>query len=141
MQTAVFTPIEYGCVKLSDEEAIKRHREDSIEVYHQTFRPYEWGPTSRDVNTCFFKVFIVKKEEENVIDLHFLGSSARKVKSSSACYSVVFRLVSFIFKAFLNKNKILVIYLWKDESLPDFITSALNSMQRQSCDGAMFLLK
>ena len=77
--TTVFTPIEYGCVGLSEEEAIKRHGEDMIEVYHQAFRPYEWGLTSRDVNACFVKVITIRKEEEKVIGIHFLGPSAGEV--------------------------------------------------------------
>jgi thioredoxin reductase (NADPH) len=30
--TTVFTPMEYGCVGLSEEEAHKRHTPDNIEV-------------------------------------------------------------------------------------------------------------
>ena len=30
--TTVFTPLEYSCVGLSEEEAVKRHGEDNLEV-------------------------------------------------------------------------------------------------------------
>jgi len=35
--TTVFSPLEYGCVGLTEEEAIKRYTEDEIEV--STIRP------------------------------------------------------------------------------------------------------
>ena len=34
--TTVFTPMEYGCVGLSEEEAIKQYGDDDIEVLHST---------------------------------------------------------------------------------------------------------
>lgn len=40
--TTVFTPLEYGCCGLSEEEAIKRFGNDNIEVYHSIFSPLEW---------------------------------------------------------------------------------------------------
>ena len=35
--TAVFSPLEYGCTGLSEEDAISQYGEDSIDVYHQAF--------------------------------------------------------------------------------------------------------
>ncbi len=35
--TTVFTPLEYGCVGLSEEEAEKRHGKDQIEVKYSNF--------------------------------------------------------------------------------------------------------
>jgi pyruvate/2-oxoglutarate dehydrogenase complex dihydrolipoamide dehydrogenase (E3) component len=40
--TTVFTPLEYGCCGLSEEEAIKRHGDANIEIYHTIFSPLEW---------------------------------------------------------------------------------------------------
>lgn len=40
--TTVFTPLEYGCCGLSEEDAVKRHGEENIEVYHSIFSPLEW---------------------------------------------------------------------------------------------------
>lgn len=40
--TTVFTPLEYGSCGLSEEEAIKRHGDENIEVYHTFFSPLEW---------------------------------------------------------------------------------------------------
>ena len=41
--TAVFSPLEYGCTGLSEEDAISQYGEDSIDVYHQAF--FFLGPT------------------------------------------------------------------------------------------------
>lgn len=35
--TTVFTPLEYGCVGLSEETAVKSHGEDNIEVNDNSF--------------------------------------------------------------------------------------------------------
>ena len=41
MPTAVFSPLEYGCTGLSEEDAVAKFGEDNIEVYHQQFKPLE----------------------------------------------------------------------------------------------------
>ena len=35
--TTVFTPLEYGCIGLSEEDAIKKHGDENIEIYHTFF--------------------------------------------------------------------------------------------------------
>merc|ERR1711970_764286 len=40
--TTVFTPLEYGCCGLSEEDAIQQYGEEDIEVYHTNFWPLEW---------------------------------------------------------------------------------------------------
>jgi len=39
--TTVFTPLEYSCVGLSEEQAEQKFGSDSIEVYHSKFVPLE----------------------------------------------------------------------------------------------------
>jgi thioredoxin reductase (NADPH) len=41
--TTVFTPLEYGAIGLSEEDAIKKFGEDAIEIYHTHFKPLEWN--------------------------------------------------------------------------------------------------
>ena len=41
--TTVFTPIEYGAIGLSEDEAILQLGEEKIEVYHSEFVPLEWA--------------------------------------------------------------------------------------------------
>lgn len=40
--TTVFTPMEYGCIGYSEEDAFKEFGEDKIKVYHHLYRPLEW---------------------------------------------------------------------------------------------------
>jgi thioredoxin reductase (NADPH) len=60
--TTVFTPLEYGFVGLSEEDAIKSYGEDDIEVYHSFFQPLEFALTDRDNNKCYGKLVCVKSE-------------------------------------------------------------------------------
>ena len=50
--TAVFTPLEYGSVGLSEEQAIKKFggKDDDIDVYHTTFKPLEWNLVETNPN-------------------------------------------------------------------------------------------
>mmetsp|Transcript_26673 Transcript_26673/g.30797 ORF Transcript_26673/g.30797 Transcript_26673/m.30797 type:complete len:613 (+) Transcript_26673:71-1909(+) len=77
--TTVFTPIEYGTVGLSEEDAIEKYGESNLEVYHKEFLPLEWSLTeSRSVHKAFTKV-IVDKSNEKVLGIHFLGPNAGEV--------------------------------------------------------------
>merc|ERR1712125_215784 len=40
--TTVFTPLEYSCVGLSEEEAKAKYDGKNVEVYHREFVPLEW---------------------------------------------------------------------------------------------------
>lgn len=40
--TTVFTPIEYGCVGLSEEDAKAKFGDNNISTYHTAFTPLEW---------------------------------------------------------------------------------------------------
>ena len=82
--TTVFTPIEYGCVGLSEEKALATYGEEAIEVYHQGFKPYEWGLTPKGVNRCWIKLITLLTEGERVIGFHFLGPNAGEVTQCAA---------------------------------------------------------
>jgi thioredoxin reductase (NADPH) len=41
--TTVFTPIEYGCCGLSEEDAKIKYGEENVLTYHTEFRPLEWA--------------------------------------------------------------------------------------------------
>lgn len=43
VSTAVFTPMEYGCVGLTEDAAKDKFGEANIRTYHTTFRPLEWS--------------------------------------------------------------------------------------------------
>ena len=58
--TTVFTPIEYGCIGLAEEDAIARYGENDIEVYHTNYQPLEWTVPHREDNVCYAKLICVK---------------------------------------------------------------------------------
>ena len=60
--TTVFTPLEYGCCGLSEEDAIAQYGEDNIEVYHQNFWPLEWTVAHRPENACYLKLVCIKSQ-------------------------------------------------------------------------------
>lgn len=77
--TAVFTPLEYGCVGLSEEAAMKAFGEEDVEVYHTNFKPLEWNfLQSHDNSTCYCKV-IVRKGDDKVLGIHIASPSAGEI--------------------------------------------------------------
>ena len=65
--TAVFSPLEYGCTGLSEEDAISQYGEDSIDVYHQAIS------FSSDLHFFFS-------------DLHFFSSQALSIEEAISQY-------------------------------------------------------
>jgi thioredoxin reductase (NADPH) len=78
--TTVFTPTEYGAIGMSEEDAIAKHGEEGVEVYHSSFTPLEWSLTAgRPENTCYAKLVCDKNDSNRVIGLHYLGPDAGEV--------------------------------------------------------------
>jgi thioredoxin reductase (NADPH) len=80
--TTVFTPIEYACVGLSEDDAIAKYGEASIDVYHREFLPLEWSMTpSRGHFMAFTKVVVDTSSgsEPTVLGIHFVGPNAGEV--------------------------------------------------------------
>jgi len=57
--TTIFTPLEYGCIGLTEEKAIAKYGQDDIQVYHTNFRPLEWTVPHREENACYAKLICV----------------------------------------------------------------------------------
>jgi len=85
--TVVFTPLEYGCVGLSEEDAIARYGEDGVEVYVSHLKPLEWtlnheeheGQAVRGDNEVYCKLITHLADEERVIGVHYLGPQAGEI--------------------------------------------------------------
>jgi len=77
--TTVFTPLEYGCCGLSEEDATAQFGEADIEVYHANFWPLEWTVAHRPENSCYAKLICVKSQKEKVVGFHYLGPNAGEV--------------------------------------------------------------
>lgn len=83
--TTVFTPIEYGCIGYSEEDAKKNLGADNIVVYHTLAKPLEWALNSeRDSDYGFLKVICDKSKNEKVVGFHVLGPNAGEVTQGFA---------------------------------------------------------
>uniref|UniRef100_A0A3P8S2J2 Thioredoxin reductase 2 n=1 Tax=Amphiprion percula TaxID=161767 RepID=A0A3P8S2J2_AMPPE len=82
--TTVFTPLEYGCVGLSEEEAEKRHGKDGIEIYHAFYKPLEFTVAERDASQCYIKVVCERGGDQKILGLHFTGPNAGEVTQGFA---------------------------------------------------------
>jgi len=82
--TTVFTPIEYGCVGLSEEEALAMYGEDKVEVFHTNFWPLEWTLPKRPENASYGKLICDKSDNDRVLGFHYLGPNAGEVTQGYA---------------------------------------------------------
>ncbi|NP_001171496.1 thioredoxin reductase 1 isoform 1 [Apis mellifera] len=77
--TTVFSPLEYGCVGLSEEAAIAIHGNDKIEIYHAYYKPTEFFIPQKDVSNCYLKVIAFRNGDQRVLGMHFIGPNAGEV--------------------------------------------------------------
>ncbi|KOB67986.1 Thioredoxin reductase, partial [Operophtera brumata] len=77
--TTIFTPLEYGCVGLSEESAIDRHGADAIEVYHAFYKPTEFFIPQRNIKNCYLKAVALREAPQRILGLHFVGPVAGEV--------------------------------------------------------------
>jgi len=84
--TTVFTPVEYGCVGFSEEDASDEFGSCNIEVYHKSFLPLEWALASEagsGVGSGFCKC-VVSKSDGKVLGMHYVGPNAGEVMQGFA---------------------------------------------------------
>ncbi|XP_061197566.1 thioredoxin reductase 2, mitochondrial-like [Saccostrea echinata] len=74
--TTVFTPLEYGVVGISEEEAISRHGDENIEVFHAFYTPLEFVVPQRNSSQCYIKAVCFG---DSVLGLHLIGPNAGEV--------------------------------------------------------------
>jgi len=78
--TAVFTPLEYGCVGYSEDEAKTKLGKDRIKVYHATAQPLEWNLNHERKNDMgYMKLVCDVNEKEKVIGIHITGPNAGEI--------------------------------------------------------------
>jgi len=83
--TTVFTPLEYGCVGLSEEEAIEKYGEDRVESFLSGFMPLEWKLTDhRASDTAYAKLVCDKEDNLRVLGFHVLGPNAGEITQGFA---------------------------------------------------------
>ncbi|KAL1130233.1 hypothetical protein AAG570_013171, partial [Ranatra chinensis] len=76
--TTVFTPLEYGCVGLSEELAAEKY--ETISVFHRLFQPLENTLSGLNKNKCYAKLVChVQEEVHRVVGLHVLSPNAGEI--------------------------------------------------------------
>merc|ERR1740120_560544 len=71
--TTIFTPIEYGTVGYSKEDAKKRLGDERIKVYHTIASPLEWNLNphrAEDADQGYMKVVCDRASNEKVVGIH-----------------------------------------------------------------------
>lgn len=81
--TCVFTPIEYGAIGYSEEDAKKKFGDENIEVYHSEFTPLEWN-LLEEHEECYTKLIVNKAEFNRIIGFHYVGPNAGEVTQGYA---------------------------------------------------------
>lgn len=82
--TTVFTPLEYGCCGLAEEDAEAQYGKENLEVYHSYFQPLEYALSGRCSNVCYVKLVCVKSEQERVVGFHIFGPDAGEITQGFA---------------------------------------------------------
>lgn len=77
--TTIFTPLEYGCVGLSEEKAVELYGIDALEIYHSYYKPTEFFVPQRSIVHCYVKVICLREDDQKVLGLHFIGPQAGEV--------------------------------------------------------------
>lgn len=75
--TTVFTPIEYGTVGLSEEDATAKYGED-LKVFHTSFKPLEWAFDKMTERDAYVKVLVVTSTDK-VVGFHILCPNAGEI--------------------------------------------------------------
>jgi len=94
--TTVFTPLEYSCCGLNEEQANSKFGPENIEVYHSRYVPLEDSLAHKYLPTgdpsskkAYCKIICHKKDNEKVVGIHYLGPNAGEVMQG---YAVAMKL-------------------------------------------------
>ena len=78
--TTVFTPLEYGCVGYSEEDAKLKFGAENISTYHTEFKPLEWAYNKgRPEGDCYVKVLVNEADNNKVVGFHLCAPNAGEV--------------------------------------------------------------
>jgi thioredoxin reductase (NADPH) len=79
--TTVFTPLEYGCIGITEDEAEKAGA-FKYTIYYCLYTPLEWRPAAVDdeslANKCLMKL-IVDSVSDKIVGMHILGPNAGEI--------------------------------------------------------------
>ncbi|EGR29300.1 thioredoxin and glutathione reductase family protein, putative [Ichthyophthirius multifiliis] len=90
--TTVFTPLEYGTIGFSEEDAKVKFGDANIKVFYSIFKPLEWNYSDhRHDDKGYCKLIINSADNKRVVGFHYLGPNAGEVTQGFA--------IAFILKA------------------------------------------
>jgi len=84
--TTVFTPLEYGCCGLTEEEAEAKFGADNLATYHVSYQPLEWQYTKMRPDGCmaYTKLICNKADSLRVVGYHVLSPNAGEITQGVA---------------------------------------------------------
>lgn len=85
--TTVFTPLEYGCIGMTEEDAVAQFGAQHVEVFVSYFTPLEWTVPHRPDNKCFAKLVVNLADGGRVVGFHVLGDHAGEITQVRALFS------------------------------------------------------
>jgi|EP00161_Ancyromonas_sigmoides_P025446 thioredoxin reductase (NADPH) len=77
--STVFTPLEYGCIGLSEEDARTELGAENVEVVHSHYQPLEWTVSHREDNACYLKLVYNKADSDRIVGFHIAGPNAGEI--------------------------------------------------------------
>ena len=78
--TTVFTPLEYGCCGLSEEDAKAKYGSENILTYHTEFKPLEWAYNkARPEGDCYVKILVNVLDSNRVVGYHLCAPNAGEI--------------------------------------------------------------
>jgi thioredoxin reductase (NADPH) len=81
--TTLFTPLEYGCIGLAEEEAFNGYVQERIVIYETKYTILEWQIAENRQKICH------NEDDERLLGLHVLMPNAGKITQG---YALAFRL-------------------------------------------------
>lgn len=83
--TTIFTPLEYGCIGLSEEDARERFGTANVDAYLSRYLPLEWKIVDeKDDKRIEAKVVVNLADDKRVVGFHFVGPHAGEVTQGFA---------------------------------------------------------
>jgi len=83
--TTVFTPLEYGCVGLTEAAARAKYGPEKVEVFHTGIWPLEWTVPHLPNDLCFMKVItLLPQEGGRVVGFHIVCPNAGEITQGVA---------------------------------------------------------
>jgi thioredoxin/glutathione reductase (selenoprotein) len=78
--TTIFTPLEFGTVGYSEEDAIATFGAENIDCYVSEFVPLEWKLLEHDESVnCIAKIVVDKRYNEKVVGIHIVAPNAGEI--------------------------------------------------------------